>query len=234
MLSPTLTYVLAAVMAVVGLGFIYIIVRPNDKPLPQGAVQWTGAVMSLLLVGLAVALSVLTYQVDRREDLGEFPPLVGTTEAQEEAENFSFYLLPGGKEVELEDYEGQVVLLNFWATWCPPCLNELPALNQLYADYADEGLAVITLSDEDPATIEDFAAEEIGLETISGYISDPEALPQPFIRMLTGRPMTYIIDREGVVRNIILGERDYASFEMMVGPLLLQEVAAAESIRSYD
>ena len=222
-MSPSITYALAALMVVVGFGFIYILVRPNARPVPQGAVQWTGTLMSGVLIALGVALGVLTYQIEQQAQVELTPPVAGSETVDLPAENFTFTLLDSGEEVALTDYRGQVVLLNFWATWCPPCLTELPALNRLQREYGDDGLVVVTISDEDPATIRDFAEEEIELHTVSGFVTAPEELPQPFVQMLAGRPMSYIVDREGRVRQVILGERDFAAFETMVVPLLQRD-----------
>ncbi|RMH66335.1 MAG: TlpA family protein disulfide reductase [Bacteroidetes bacterium] len=225
-MNPSLTYAFAALMVVVGVVFIYLIVRPNPRRLPRGVVQWAGVALSVLLIGLGGALAVLTFQVDARQS-GRLPTVVasGDEVSQEPAPNFRFVNLASDAEEELAAYRGRVVLLNFWATWCPPCLGELPDLNRLYEDYAADGLAVITISDEDPATIRDFAEEEIPLRTINGYIDAPERLPAPFDRMQTGRPMSYVIDRDGIIRRIVLGQRDYAAFEAMVRPLLAAEPA---------
>ncbi|HKT11264.1 MAG TPA: TlpA disulfide reductase family protein, partial [Terriglobia bacterium] len=61
-----------------------------------------------------------------------------------------------GHQVRLSDFRGKFVLLAFWATWCPPCKEELPTLQKLYEQYQDKGLVVLAVDDEEPATIKAF------------------------------------------------------------------------------
>ncbi len=108
---------------------------------------------------------------------------------------------PGG----LEDFRGQVVLVNIWATWCPPCRHEMPDLDRLQRTYAERGLVVLNLSDERPAAVAKYLDEE-PMSTVHGIV---RPIPWPEF----GRPTSYIVDREGVVRRAITGSRDYAGFE---------------------
>ena len=64
-----------------------------------------------------------------------------------------------GNPVALADYRGQVVLLNNWATWCPPCVQELTVLDRLYKTYRDKGLVVVALSDEPRERLQKFFAQ---------------------------------------------------------------------------
>ncbi len=61
-----------------------------------------------------------------------------------------------GHQVQLSDFRGKTVLLAFWATWCPPCKEELPTLQKIYEQYQDKDLVILTVDDEEPATIKDF------------------------------------------------------------------------------
>ncbi len=60
-----------------------------------------------------------------------------------------------GDSVSLSDFEGKVVVMAFWATWCEPCLQEAPHMNRFYEDYADDGLVVLAISTDGPETISD-------------------------------------------------------------------------------
>jgi peroxiredoxin len=64
-----------------------------------------------------------------------------------------------GKNWNLKDLRGKIVLLNFWATWCPPCWKEMPDLEALYSRFKDQGLVVLAISDEDAAKVSPFLAE---------------------------------------------------------------------------
>lgn len=109
--------------------------------------------------------------------------------------------LPGS----LADFRGQVVLVNVWATWCPPCIREMADLERLQSAYAEEGLVILHLSDEDRETLVAWL-EERPVSTVHAYV---QPLPWPE----SGRPTTYVVDREGTLRRVLLGQRSYEQFE---------------------
>lgn len=111
----------------------------------------------------------------------------------------------------LADFQGKVVVLNFWATWCPPCVEEMPALQAFYDDHADDDLVIILVTDpldgQDRATIDQFVAD-LGL-TLPIGLSDYGQLQISFgVQML---PTTYFIDTNGIVRNRWIGPIDVDS-----------------------
>ena len=227
-MTLTSVYLVAAAMIAAALGLYYLVVRDNAVKRPRGAVQWVAATLSLLSVVLAVTLVVLARRpapsVSESASVTaasgeENMPRPSPEEMDAPAENFAYRLVETDAEMDLSVFEGQVVLLNFWATWCPPCLEEIPHLNRLQQAYMDSGLVVLTVSDE---AREDLVTSAIAasLQTISGYLPDTSALPQPFLRTLEVRPTSYVIDRDGRLREYLLGGRDYASFERAVLPYL--------------
>jgi thiol-disulfide isomerase/thioredoxin len=109
----------------------------------------------------------------------------------------------------LSELKGKVVLVNLWATWCPPCRKELPAIDRLQKAYADRGLVVVTLSDEERGRLLKFAAEH-PLSTLNVYTQERGWLD------VGGRPLSLLIDRQGTVRECLIGGRDYAGFEAIV------------------
>ncbi len=84
----------------------------------------------------------------------------GACQAEKQA-NLDFTVKDmNGAKVRLADYKGKVILVNFWATWCPPCKVELPGFLDLYAEYKDKGFVILGISgDDDPETLRKFAAE---------------------------------------------------------------------------
>jgi len=118
-----------------------------------------------------------------------------------------------GNEWTLRALRGKVVLVNLWATWCPPCRKELPEIDRLQKAYADRGLVVVTLSDEERARLLKFSAEH-PLTTLNVYASELGWLN------VGGRPLSMVIDRGGVVRECIIGGRSYAEFEAKVAKYL--------------
>jgi cytochrome c biogenesis protein CcmG, thiol:disulfide interchange protein DsbE len=218
--------VIPVLMIAAGIGFIYLTVRPNPGRMPAGAFQWTAVVLSGLLVVVAVFLFVLIVAAPG----GGFAagergmPSAQSAEMNRPARDFDFRLVDDDSERSLRSYAGQVVLLNIWATWCPPCLHELPDLNRLQETYRDQGLVVITLSDETRGELQRFQ-QTMPLRTVSAYLAAGQRLPQPFERALGIRPSTFLIDREGVLREYVMGARDFATFERIVSPYLTPPVA---------
>lgn len=221
-MNLTLIYVAAAAMLAVGIGFLLTLLRRSPTRRPQDAAEWIGASLSGLLVVFSALLLVLTYRLDvRQETMPPVAPVAGYqgTTLDEPAEDFAFQLVETDEPARLTDYQGQVVLLNFWATWCAPCLEEMPDLNRLQARYGDEGLVVLTISDEPRDDLLAFE-ETLPMDTERGYVADPTRLPQPFMQMITARPSTYVIDRDGRLRQYVLGARNYDFFEQAVTPHL--------------
>jgi len=109
-----------------------------------------------------------------------------------------------GEEVSLSDYEGKLVVLNFWATWCPPCRAEIPDFIEAYAQYRDRGVQFLGVSDESRDKLISFV-EEYGINypiLIDGSVDT--IMPKWKIRAI---PTTFILGRDGEV---------LASFEGML------------------
>lgn len=102
----------------------------------------------------------------------------------------------GGKTHKLSDYLGKNVLLIFWATWCAPCLVEVPHLIELRKRISEDDLAMLTISNEDPMTLQRYA-ELKGLNYT--VISDRGPLPAPF-GGVRGIPAGFVIDKEGKIK----------------------------------
>lgn len=155
-----------------------------------------------LVLAFLVGLLVLFAHPDYRQ--GE-PSLRGRTPKD-------FELTLAGKPAHLSDLRGKVVLLNFWATWCPPCVDEAPSLNALQHRIAPAGGTVLGLSvDEDQSAYEEF---------LKNY-----AITFPTYRYPTGvqlakdygttmYPETYVIGRNGKLDRKIVGPQDWTSPEM--------------------
>lgn len=100
-----------------------------------------------------------------------------------------------GKPVTLADFHGRVVLLNVWATWCPPCREEMPSLDRLNAKRGGPDFEVVALSiDRDPDLIKPFY-QDFGIRTLTHYV-DPTTRVSDTLRA-PGVPTTLLIDREG-------------------------------------
>jgi len=121
-----------------------------------------------------------------------------------EASGFSIPSLGGsGGTIDLAEYEGQVVLLDFWATWCPPCRAELPALNRLYSELKDEGFVLIGMT-VDKGSVEQVASavERFNLRYPVGLADEQAQNAYGEIRAV---PTKFLLDREGAVQQRYVG-----------------------------
>jgi len=123
-----------------------------------------------------------------------------------------FELTLDGKPAHLTDLRGKVVVLNFWATWCPPCVDEAPSLNQLQKRIAPLGATVLGVSeDEDPSAYETFLKTyALAFPTYRDPVKGKIALDYG----TSMYPETYIIDRRGRIDRKIVGEQDWSSPEI--------------------
>ncbi len=129
------------------------------------------------------------------------------------AGDLAFSGVSDGMPHRLQDLRGQVVVLNLWATWCPPCRKEMPELDRLQEAYRDRGVVVLTVSDEPRDTLQAYTKEQ-PLSTMNVYAESLGWLE------VAGRPVSFVIDRDGTVREMFVGARDYEAFEAAVRPYL--------------
>ena len=111
-----------------------------------------------------------------------------------------------GNEIKLSSLKGRRVVLNFWATWCPPCRLEIPSLIDLRNEVNPDELAIIGISDEDKQKLLDFVVKHNTNYTIA---IAPDDLPSPYSH-ITSIPTTFFLDRRGIIQDVLSG---YQSFE---------------------
>lgn len=117
-----------------------------------------------------------------------------------------------GNQLSLEDFRGQVVVLNLWATWCGPCRREMPSLDRLQAEYGHGGLHVLALSVDraDLKQIRDFY-DATGIQHLDIY-RDPKAAASRTLRAF-GLPTTLVIDAAGREIGRVIGPAEWDSDE---------------------
>jgi peroxiredoxin len=116
---------------------------------------------------------------------------------------------PDGKMVSLADFRGKVVLINIWATWCPPCVAEMPSMEKLYQELQDEDFEILAVSiDESGAnTVRSFMKQHrlsfVSLNDSGGGIAS--------LYQTTGVPESFIVDKDGILVEKVIGPRDWAT-----------------------
>ena len=123
-----------------------------------------------------------------------------------------------GRSWHLRDLKGKVVLVNFWATWCPPCRKEMPDLQALYDKYKDRGFLVLSISDEETAKVSPFIAER---KISYPVLLDPgRKVNDAFV--VEGIPKSFVYDREGKLVAQSIDMRTRNQFEQMLSEAGLQ------------
>ncbi|HUP61323.1 MAG TPA: TlpA disulfide reductase family protein [Thermoanaerobaculia bacterium] len=115
----------------------------------------------------------------------------------------------------IADYRGKVVFLNYWATWCPPCREEIPDINRLADSWRGRDVVFLAVTDEDAAIVQKFMATFPMRTTVARFQSEP---PKSALAKFAyqGRPTTMIVDREGRVRRVLIGKRSFEEFDAAI------------------
>ncbi len=121
----------------------------------------------------------------------------------------------------LSDYRGKVVMLNFWATWCPPCRKEIPEFADLQKKFGDQGIQFIgiALDDEGLAKVKPWLANH----PVSYPILIPDAKVANSYGEMSSIPVTFVIDRKGMIRSSFTGLNSDSVVEAMFKPLLAEK-----------
>lgn len=148
--------------------------------------------------------------VSAEEDVFEALQIVRFDEPVE-AVDFSLPLI-GGEQAKLSDYKGNVVLLNFWATWCPYCRAERESLQNVYEKYKDKGFVVLSISIDrtGPETVKTFL-DQHGLTFPNLHDQNSKVASGYAVR---GVPTTYFIDMTGKIIGGVIGPRMWDSKEV--------------------
>jgi cytochrome c-type biogenesis protein len=132
-----------------------------------------------------------------------------------------------GKPLKVSELRGQVVLLNFWATWCVPCRSEIPSLNDMQRDLSSRGFKVLGVTTYDSADLIREYQKDVKQEyTVA--LGDDGVAQKYAVGTL---PTTFIIDRQGRIRHTIIGERSRAQFEALITPLLDEPPTTAAALK---
>lgn len=189
---------------------------------PQNRREWSGALRSLLLPALIVATIVgIIFYVERQRggagvDSGGFGVVAlpadknptGRSPSTEVGRAAPDFLLqtPDGGQLRFSDLRGKPVLVNFWASWCSPCRQEMPEIVKAYDAHTADGLVVLAVDlQENDGAVKDFA-HEFGMAfpiviDRTGSVGDAWRIGGP----VQGIPSSYFVDRGGIVRARVFG-----------------------------
>jgi len=126
--------------------------------------------------------------------------------------------LAGGGTFTLSEHRGQPVFINLFATWCPPCVGEMPEIDRLYGEYGDKVTFVVIDVGEDEATAQGFS-DDNGYSLPFAYSEDGEPLSGYPIQFI---PQSFILDSNGVITAYFDGSRDYDTFKAAIDAALGQ------------
>lgn len=151
-------------------------------------------------------------------------------EARSKAPDFSLRSV-AGERVKLSDYQGKVVLLSFWATWCSPCKQELPVLQNFLDKHGAEGLAVLAVNIDDPKTASEVRRFVTDKKLTMPVPLDPEAEVLGKFNPKQALPFLAIVDREGrlAFRHTGFGEGAEKKIEEEVAQLLAEKAVTADA-----
>lgn len=133
------------------------------------------------------------------------------------APDFKLNDVTTGKPVSLSDFKGKVVVLDFWATWCPPCREEIPHLVDLYGKYKDKNLVIVGVSLDDTQTPVKPFMDEFHMDY--PVVMGDDAIQKAY-GGIQGIPTAFIIDKTGKIAQKYIGYRDENTFEQQIQKLL--------------
>jgi peroxiredoxin len=113
-----------------------------------------------------------------------------------------------GKRINLSQFKGKRVVLNFWATWCGPCVMEMPYFARLYKESSRDDLIIMGVSNEDEATVRAFVAKT----GVNYPIALSRDLPLPY-KNIKAIPTTFFIDRNGIVQSVLVGSQSFSQLK---------------------
>lgn len=136
----------------------------------------------------------------------------------------NFYWTENGKQMSLKDLKGNVVLVNFWATWCGPCIREMPDLSSIYSELKDKNFKMIGMNVfQQPSSkkVEDFLkSNPVTYTILDGNQELVDAFSEAEGSPIEAVPTTFIINKDGKISETIVGGRDKASFLKSINKVL--------------
>ncbi len=178
---------------------------------------WVWAILGILLLAAGIYAALwLPKRLAAPEEASAVPVAVNFP-----APDLHFTDLKG-KKISLRDYRGTVVLLNNWATWCPPCRDEMPTLEKYYRRHKSQGFIVLAVAaHEYPFEIKAFLAKQ-SYQLTFPIIPDPDEASMTAFKQ-NRLPVSFVIDRNGTVRLMWIGAISGKMLERYVTPIITEK-----------
>ncbi len=175
-------------------------------------------IIAVALTGLAAGYTMNLW-LENRQITAKTPETTVTATTKEVRPAFALKDV-NDKLRHIKEWDGQVIMINFWATWCPPCRREMPAFIKLYEKYKDRGFTIIGVALDEKQAVIDFI-DPMGVE-YPVLIGDEEGIPltRRYGNRLGVLPYTVFIDRQGRIIARHRNELKYEEAEKLIKPLL--------------
>jgi peroxiredoxin len=196
-----------AVFGVIGfiLGLVQLARRGGGRGLAVA-----GIILSVLGIGLSVFVTVKLAPLARR-GYTEARRAINSAMADASFAAWQGVAAPdikvttlGGQTVQLSELKGKRVVLDFWATWCGPCVKEIPHFIKLRNEVSSDELVIVGISSEDTATLNAFVKKH----GVNYLIASADDLPAPY-KDVQSIPTTFFIDRNGVIQQVLVGYHEF-------------------------
>ncbi len=190
-------------------------IRYNTKKqaAPNKNMLYTNILLAVVLI--LAGVGVLFWMGQQSATGQANTPATGILPGQP-APNFTLTTLQG-EPVKLSDYAGKVVMVNMWATWCPPCKAELPTIDAYYQEHSNDGFVVLAVNSQEAQSTVNTYISSTGFTFPVLLDSRGDVMDLYNVRAL---PTSFIIDRDGTVRHIHTGEVSRQQLAQYVEPLL--------------
>jgi len=181
----------------------------EEKDTPTVKRQNPKAIIFSAFIIIIVAIVILLQGKDSFFNRSDLPPRI------KQGSPAPKFTLPGldGKPVSLADFKGKVVFLNIWATWCPPCRDEMPSMEKLYQGLRGKDFEILAVS------IDATGAKAVNPFVKEFKLSFPVLLdPEESLKNLygmTGVPESFIINKQGIIEKVVIGPMDWATPEVI-------------------